>query len=136
MIPDKRFTIQNSLGSKYYSILDEDKDFHFPQLTEGEAKIYCNALNELNDENKNLKRQVKHQSLVLEEIFNTLDIVRENAQYSLDHYGLLSMKTHMPPSLIREYHRMDNELVNVLRGLDKVNLRIKKLEERKRDYED
>jgi hypothetical protein len=68
MTENKRFTLNQSyLNSKWYYVYDESTDFQFPPLTEGESEIFCEKLNTLHDENKELKLRIREVTNILSE---------------------------------------------------------------------
>lgn len=74
---EKRFTMARSMIDGAYYIYDNQTDFQFPTIPFGITEIFCQKLNNISEENKQLKSDCKW----WEEQFDEYTIIKkENEQ--------------------------------------------------------
>ena len=74
MTEDKRFEIKQSvMDNNRYVIHDSKKEYTFPVLDSTLNYMFCKALNELSDENEELKQRNDRQAKQLDRLYNLIE---------------------------------------------------------------
>ena len=74
MTENKRFEIkQSAMNNNRYVIHDSKKEYTFPVLDSTLNYMFCKALNELSDENEELKQRNDRQAKQLDRLYNLIE---------------------------------------------------------------
>lgn len=77
MTENKRFEIKPSaMYNNKYVIHDSEKEYTFPVLDSTLNYMFCKALNELNDENKELHKVIEENEKMIQSIYEELTKLR------------------------------------------------------------